>query len=80
MTEYTVVAGNPAKPIRRIEQGGNPEKRHAYEIQERNERVKKRMQDFANSGFTQHSKSIPPPVIRQKQKQAADHTAGPRLI
>lgn len=65
MKENTVVAGNPAKFIRSINNSssssvvleGQVDRRHAYEIQERNERVKKRMVEYADSGFNQHSAS-----------------------
>lgn len=67
MKENTVVAGNPAKFIRSINNSGGSsssvvlegqvDRRHAYEIQERNERVKKRMVQYADSGFNQHSES-----------------------
>lgn len=72
--ENTVVAGNPAKFIRSISPTsaggvgggvlgsgvgeGQTDLRHAYEIQERNEKVKKRMVDYANAGFNRYSKSI----------------------
>ena len=65
MKENTVVAGNPAKFIRSINDSGSSgvgledqlDCRHAYEIQERNERVRKRMVEYANSGFNHHSES-----------------------
>lgn len=48
--EYTVVAGNPAKYIRRIEPGPNVEK-HKHDIQEQNERMAREMvEDAMNSG------------------------------
>jgi len=56
--ENTVVAGNPAKPIRRVEPGANnPERRHAWEIQQRNEAMMERMIDYANNGYNSHSKA-----------------------
>lgn len=72
MTENTVVAGNPAKFVRSInfDSGssggvalgeGRLDHRHAHEIQERNERVKQRMAEYANRGFTRYSASTKGP-------------------
>lgn len=68
--ENTVVAGNPAKFIRSISPGSAGEsqsdRRHAYEIQERNERVKKRMVEYANAGFNRYSMFAPPKALRMR--------------
>ena len=44
--DYTVVAGNPAKVIRRIEPGPNVD-RHHPDIQEQNEKMLQEMWDNA---------------------------------
>lgn len=50
--EYTIVAGNPAKRIRRIEGGYNSERHHSDTIQEQEERTLRMMQDYVASNFT----------------------------
>lgn len=67
--ENTVVAGNPAKFIRSINSSGGEgqvDRRHAYEIQERNERVQKRMIEYANSGFNKYSESDETDIVLWK--------------
>ena len=48
--EYTVVAGNPAKLIRRIEPGPNAERHHNLDIQEQNDRMLAEMLEDAKRG------------------------------
>ena len=54
--EQTVVAGNPAKHIRRIE-GHNSERHHSDAIQEQEERVLRGMQEYVASNFNSISES-----------------------
>lgn len=60
--ENTVVAGNPAKAIRSVNNAGSSgdgqaDRRYSLKIEERNEKVKKEMDAYVNSGFNRYSKS-----------------------
>ena len=76
MKEKIVVAGNPAKRLRKIE-GPSAEKHDSEDIQKQQEKMQRKMVDYANSGFNYHSESE---VAMRSGLPFTNGDKGPRII